>query len=110
VTLPYEYFISKRQAKVCPPALRCEPEFYDIGDKVVLLKRFEVGYVIGIDDHKICVKLPKKSEPVCIPFLDAFSSKWETYILKEPGKCWNMEVSYFSPQHYTFAKGSNQKN
>lgn len=84
--------------------MRAEPEFHDIGDRVALIRTLEVGYIIGIDDYKVYVQVPKRPEPVVVPFLDAFNSKWETYLVKEPGKCWDMGVSYYSPQHYTKAK------
>ena len=38
IELPYSNFISKEQAKVCPPAFRAEPEFHDIGDRVIIMK------------------------------------------------------------------------
>jgi hypothetical protein len=47
-----------------------------------LIKTFEVGYVVGIDDHKICIKVGKKSEPFFVPFLDAFNIKWGMYLMK----------------------------
>ena len=31
--------ISRIQGKKCPPALKCEPEYHNIGDKVILLSR-----------------------------------------------------------------------
>jgi len=55
-----------------------------------LIKTFEVGFVIGIDDHKICIKLGKRPDHICVPFLDVFNSKWNTYLMKEIGKCWNL--------------------
>lgn len=73
---------------------------------MALIKTLETGFIIGIDDNKVVVKLGKRAESICIPFLDAFNSKWSSYLMKEPGKCWNLEVSYYSPQHYTKVKGA----
>ena len=66
--------------------------------------------MVGIDDNKVCVKLLKRPEHVSVNFLDVFNEKWDIYLMKEPGKCWSMEVSYYSPQHYTKAKGISDGN
>lgn len=59
ITLRHNEVVSKRQARVAPPALKYEPEYHNIGDKVILLRNLETGYIVGIDDNMIHIKVGK---------------------------------------------------
>jgi hypothetical protein len=49
--------ISRRQAKLAPPTLKYEPEYHNIGDKVILLRNLETGFIVGIDDSIVHVRI-----------------------------------------------------
>lgn len=99
LSLPISDLLTRAQARIAPPALRSEPEFHDIGDKVFILKSFMSGFIVGIDDSNLFIQTPEGL--VRTSFLGVFNCKWGHYMLGETGKPWNMDVSYYSPQHYT---------
>lgn len=85
------------------PSLKYEPDYYDIGARVVLLRSLEVGYVICVDDIWIHVMVGKEKRRSKVRFTDAFAEGWSTYLNKEPGKCWDAEVGYYIPTFWKAA-------
>ena len=80
--------------------MKSEPEFHDIGDSVILLKSLEIGFVVGIDDQYLMVKVKSSQEPKKVQFADAFNKKWNYFLKKTVGDCWDLNISYYSPSHY----------
>ena len=56
-----------------PPAYRSEPEYPDIGSRVILLKTLEVGYVVCIDDEWMEVVVGKEHRRVRVRLTELFS-------------------------------------
>ena len=73
ITVRHNEVISKRQARIAPPVLKCEPEYHNIGDKVILLRNLETGYIVGIDDNMIHVKVGKEQRHFKVRFHDVFN-------------------------------------
>lgn len=105
VTLAYHEIFSRTQALIAPPAYKSEPEYHDIGSRVILLRTLEVGYVVGIDDHWIHVILGKEKRRSRVRFTDLYNESWENNLSKELGKGWNLEVSYYTPTYWKPAIG-----
>ena len=80
--------------------MKSEPEFHDIGDMVILFKSLEVGLVVGIDDQYVMVKVRGCQEPKRVRFTEAFNKKWNFFLKKTVGDCWDLNISYYSPCHY----------
>ena len=80
--LELHQIISKKLGKICPPPLKYEPEFHDIGDEVIVLKTLEVGYVLGIDDNFVLVKLATSGEPQKFGFIEIWNRRWGMYLAK----------------------------
>ena len=78
--------ISRRQGKISPPALKYEPEYHNIGDKVILLRNLETGYIVGIDDHMIHVRTLNKSRHYRVKFHELFNEHWSGFLAVEEGK------------------------
>jgi hypothetical protein len=100
VTLQYHEVISRRLGLQSPPAFTREPEYHDIGARVVLLGSLEVGYVVCIDDQWVHVVVGKEKRREKVRFTEAFNECWGSALSSEPGKCWNMEVGYFTPTYW----------
>ena len=73
VSFNYHEVFSRNQALIAPPAYKSEPEYHNIGARVILLRTLEVGYVTGIDDHWIYVILGKNKRPARVRFLDLYN-------------------------------------
>ena len=100
ISLPYRHIISRRQASVAPPSFRMEPEYHNVGNRVVLLRRLEVGFVVGIDDHWLRVAVGKEQRLERVRFEEAFSEGWDFYLSSEPGRCWDYQPSYYAPTYW----------
>jgi hypothetical protein len=103
ITFDYHEIFSRNQAFIAPPAYKSEPEFHDIGSRVILLRSLEIGYVTAIDDQWIHVIVGKNKRKSRLRFLDLFNENWEMYLSKDLGKAWNLEVSYYTPSYWKLA-------
>lgn len=52
---------------------KVEPEYHAIGDRVILLRTLETGYVIGIDDDHMIVAVGRKRKQHRVHFLDLYN-------------------------------------
>ena len=57
-------------------------------------------FVVGIDDQYLMVKVKSSQEPKKVQFADAFNKKWNYFLKKTVGDCWDLNISYYSPSHY----------
>lgn len=92
---------------IAPPAYKAQPEYFDIGSRVILLRSLEVGYVVGIDDNWIHVILGKGKRKEKVRFTDLFCESWQIFLSKQVGKCWNLQLTYYTPSYWK--KAINQK-
>lgn len=79
------------------PAFKSEPEYHAIGDRVILLRTLESGYVIGIDDNIFTVAVGIRQQKYRVQFTEIFNQKWDAYLSTTPGAVWNHQLSYFTP-------------
>ena len=92
--------ISRRQAKLAPPALKYEPEYHNIGDKVILMQNLETGFIVGIDDSIIHARIGTEQRHYRVKFHELFNEHWSGFLAVEEGKTWNLEPSYYSPTYW----------
>lgn len=97
--------MSKRQSRVVAlPYLRREPEYHNIGDRVVVMRTQDTGVITGINDAEVVVNISKKQHETRHNFTAVFNEKWAGELDKrEKGSCWNQEVSYYSPSYFNKA-------
>ena len=83
VAFEYHEIISLNLARKALPALKYEPEYHDIGSRVILLNSLEIGYVVCIDDFYVHVIVGKeKKKRVKVKFQQAFNEGWSAFIMK----------------------------
>ena len=73
VSFAYHEIFSRNQAFIAPPAYKNEPEYHNIGSRVIYLKSLEVGYVVGIDDNWIHVLLGKQKRRAKLMFTELYN-------------------------------------
>lgn len=91
VTVEPTHCISKRMAKYVPlPYLRREPEYHNIGDRVVVMRTQETGVITGLNDGEVVINVPKKPYEYRYYFTEVFNEKWAGELDKrEKGCIWN---------------------
>jgi hypothetical protein len=94
--------LTKRQVrKVGLPYLRREPEYHNIGDRVVVLRTHDTGVITGLNDGEIVINVAKKTHEYRYNFTEVFNEKWAGELDKrEKDCCWNNEVSYYGPSYF----------
>lgn len=56
--------------------------------------------MVCIDNHWIHVILGKEKRRAKIRFTDLYNESWGSYLMKDVGSCWNLEVSYYTPTYW----------
>jgi hypothetical protein len=53
--------MTKRQSRVVAlPYLRREPDYHNIGDRVIVMRTQDTGVITGLNDGEIVINVPNK--------------------------------------------------
>ena len=99
-TMNYHEVISKRLGVRAPPPYKAEPEYHNIGARVILLRSLEAGYIVAIDDIWFEVVVGKEGQRVRAKFSELYNESWSISLATEPGKCWDGEVGFYTPTYW----------
>ena len=56
--------------------------------------------MVCIDDNWVYVVVGKEKRKMRAKFTEVFSEKWEFFLARDVGTCWNLDVGYFTPTYW----------